>query len=107
PAVQARILASDLRRAVGDNKVGNGAQRRGRPRLGDDRQHGELFNRVTQFSRIPDIDRKALQALDRLAYVLASDRERDDLLNIREVKAEAGCADSIDTDLDITSALDK
>ena len=95
-----------MRRAVGDDEIGDGAERRGRARLGDDGQHAELFNRVAQFPRIADIDREALQALDRLADILAADGERDDLLNVRECEAEACCADSIDAHLDIASTLD-
>ena len=49
---------------------------------------------------------KALQALDRLADVLAADRERHDLLYVGEAQAEACRANTIDTHFDIAATLD-
>ena len=43
---------------------------------GDDGQRAQLFERVAHLARIAHVDRKALQALDRLADVLAADRRR-------------------------------
>ena len=73
------------------------------PGFGDDRQHAQLLDRVAQFARIADVDREALQALHRLADVLAADRERDDLLHVGEREAEARRADAINMHLDIAT----
>ena len=75
-------------------------KRHRRAALGDDRQVAQVLDRVAQLARIAHVDRKALQAFDRLADVLAADRGRDDALHVRDVEAVARRgADQMDVDV--------
>ena len=69
--------------------VGDVAQHDLRAALGDDRQRAQLLERVAHFARIAHVDREALQALDRLADVLAADRRGDHRLHVGDVEAVA------------------
>jgi hypothetical protein len=76
------------------------------PRRGDDRQLLKLVDRITQLAWIAQIDRKALQALDRLANVLTADRKGDELLHVGEAQAKTRRTNAVNTHFDISSAAD-
>ena len=97
PAVESCIFAAQLRRTIGDDEIGHGAQRRRCARFGDDREHAQLVDRVTQLAWITHVDWQALQAFDRLADVLAADRERHDLLYVSKAETKTRGTNTVDT----------
>ncbi len=106
PTVRARVFAANHGRAVRDGNVRNDAQRHGLALAGDHRQLPELFHGVAQLAWIADVDRKALQALDRLRHVFSADGVRDHVLHVLDVESVARCGQPIDLRLDVPPSRD-
>ncbi len=104
PACEPRVLALQHRRPVGDSHRRDVAQADLRAALGDHGQRAELLHRVAQLARVAHVDRKALQALDRLADVLAADRRGDDALHVGDVQAVARRRIAVDVHVDVAAA---
>ena len=89
-AGQPRVLAAQHRRTVCDADVGHVGKHELLPARGDDRQRAQSGERIADLARVTDIDREALQALDRFADVHAADRRTDHRLHVGDVEAIAG-----------------
>ena len=104
PGVAAGVLALDRRRPLADGERGQLRQRHvraGRGRHEHAAQHGQV---VAQFARVPQVDRIALQPLDRERDVAAADRRLDDVLDVADGQAVAGDLVAVDLEVEIVAA---
>ena len=104
PARQARVLAFEHRRPVGERERRHHAERDLLAHGRDDGQRAQALGCVAQFARIAQIDRIPCQAFDGLADVLAADHTRDHRLHIGNVEAVARGRRAVDLHVEVASA---
>ena len=102
PPREPRIFALQHRRSVGDANGGHIAQANLRPALGQHRKIADFLDGVSDFPWITYVDRKALQAFDRFADVVAADRRRDDALHVGDIQAITPRGVTVDFYVDVT-----
>src|SRR5438132_6731365 len=103
PPREPGIFALQHRRAVADADSRYVAQAYLCAALGQHREIANHLDRVPDFARVADIDREALQTLDRLADVVAPDRRRDHALYVRHIQAIASRGATVDLHIDVAS----
>src|SRR5207247_2282811 len=69
-----------------------------------ERQSADLLDRVAHLARVAHVDGKALQALDRLADVVAADRRGHDAVHVGDVQPVARRGVAVDVDVDVAPA---
>ena len=106
PARQPRVLALQHRRTVDDAHARDRGERQLRAALGDDRQHPQRLDRIAQLARIADVDRKAREAFDRLADVLAADRGADHVLHVGDRQPVARRRGAVDRHVEVAAAFE-
>lgn len=70
------------------------------------RSEPQLFHRIADAARVAQVDKLALQALDRLRDVAAPDRGRDHLLDVVDVEAEPRGLTPLDVNPDVAAGDD-
>src|SRR5882724_3689698 len=103
PARQPGVLTFEHRRAIADHDGGHVTEPDLGAVLSEYRQAADLLDRIAYLARIAHIDGKALQPLDRLSDIVATDGGRDDTLYIGNVQAIARRRIAVDLHIDVTT----
>ena len=103
-ACRSALLALEHGRAAGHADSSHGAKRNLLTRRGENRQVTQLVHAVTNFARIPHVDRISRQPLHAAGHVCTADCARYDLLDVGDVEAVAGCFQPVDIDIDIAAS---
>src|SRR5258708_2016213 len=104
PARQSGVFTFEHRRSIADHDGGHVTEPDLCAVLGQHRKVADLLDRIAYLARIANIDGKALQPLDRLTDVVATDGGRDDALDIGNVQAIASRRIPVDLHIDVTTA---